>query len=1004
MNSLLRLPGFIRLAGFFTLLFLTSQCSVQHRYEWSEGPGYRYAVLNDPGDSGPGFHRMDGSETGVNFINQIDEKDMFQNRYLLNGSGVAMADVNGDGLCDIYFCRMEGNNQLYMNDGNWKFRETADESGVSFPGRFSTGAVFADTDGDNDMDLIVTAMGDPNAIFENDGNGKFTEITDRAGLESLPGRTGSTTMTLADIEGDGDLDLFVANYKRISKRDQNPIFTSSGYTLSRPSNAEPNLLYINNGNGNFELAPFTGERFQSADGRPSSMKMDWSLSARFQDMDNDNDPDLYVCNDFQSPDRIWINNGSGNFKPISDLAIRKTSLSSMAVDFSDSDKDGDMDYFIAEMLSREHSRRKTQMGAMKFSDVPPGLIKNRPQIMQNTFFLNRDNLEYAEISRYSGLHASEWTWSVMFLDVDLDGWEDIILTTGHLFDVQDSDTANRIRSMTIKSLEELQKTIMMYPPLKTPNFIFRNRGDLTFEETGKTWGFSESTISHGIAAGDLDNDGDMDVVINNLNENAGLFRNESSGSRMAVRLKGEKSNTRGIGSKIGFRDKNGIQTKEINAGGLYLSSSQPQVTFACSEPASIEVTWRSGKKSIIDDAKCGYIYEIDEIAALENKTKPEENTRPVFEDVSHLISHRHHERLYDDFKRQPLLPNRLSQTGPGIAWFDIDGDRDDDLIVTSGKGGTAGIFRNLGNGKFSSKRVRIKNDGDQTGIVGIAVGLTEKQFVFGISNYEGKSVPGGVVTNPAGDKIFDLPESISTTGPLSAADYDLDGDLDLFVGGRTIPGQYPAPSSSVLYLNENGSFITDETNSGVLNEIGMVSGSVFSDIDTDGDPDLVLAMEWGPVTILLNNNGSFENRTESYGLTDFSGWWNGITTGDFNNDGKPDIIASNWGLNSKYHAHPDHPLKIYYEDFDANGTLDIVEAHFDGLLNKLVPERGLSCMSNAMPVVKTRLPTYKQYSIAGLSEIIGVDPGGCRSVKASVLEHMVFINRTDYFETGYPAG
>ncbi len=1010
----------------------------QDKLTWHQETGYRWAKLPVPKSGKPGFTLLPPAQTGIESVNSLTQEQMAANRFLLNGSGVAVGDIDGDGLADLYFARLDGANILYKNLGNWKFKDITKEAGVACANQFSSGAAFADIDGDGDLDLLVTAMGGPNACFLNDGKGKFTDITEESGIVSS---LGATTMALADIDGDGDLDLYVANYKTKTVQDLYPpqalVIDSTvqkigatyvvrpefqqhysvqvrGNRLERFEFAEPDALYLNDGKGRF-IKSDPEKIFFEESGAPAPPETDWGLTARFQDVDDDGDPDLYVCNDYESPDRLWLNDGTGRFYAAPKLAMRNQSASSMGVDFADIDRDGHADFFLAEMLSREHQRRKTQMGPMSPTPIAIGQIDNQPQYMRNTLFRNRGDGTYAEIAQYSGVQASEWSWSPLFLDVDLDGYEDLLVVTGHFYDAMDSDTQLKLKTIDNAFYNQLQSEIFAYPRLETPNFIFRNQGDLTFKDVSKAWGFDTSDIGHGMASGDFDNDGDLDVVINRLDVPAAVYRNEALAPRLAVRLAGLAPNTQGIGAKIKVLGGPVAQSKEVISGGSYVSASDPMHTFAArkgleagnaGDDLTIEVTWRNGKRSVVQNAKPNRLYEIDESGAqtpVSTNHVAERAPKPFFEDVSHLLNHAHHEDPYDDFARQPLLPNRLSQLGPGVAWHDLDGDGRDELIIASGKGGELAIYSAVRNGNGGFKRdarfiLRAKQD--QTTVLGWTKKNGAAALLLGYSNFE-DGTPGNAGAQSydfkTGQSLQNISGGMASTGPMTLADYDNDGDLDLFIGGRTIPGRYPQPASSRLYRNENDSFILDEANSARLENIGLVSGAVFSDVDGDGDPDLILAVEWGPITVWRNTNGTFADATVELGLAEYRGWWNGVTTGDLDEDGRLDLIATNWGLNSKYHASAEHPLQIYYSDFDNNGTLDIVETHFDSARQELVPERGLSCMSSAIPYIRQRLPTYNEFGGAGVQDILGHRLTQANEVKANTLAHAVFFNTGDGF-------
>ncbi|MEM7395593.1 MAG: VCBS repeat-containing protein, partial [Verrucomicrobiota bacterium] len=443
-------------------------------------------------------------------------------------------DVDGDGRLDIYFCGMQSENRLYRNRGGWRFEDITERAGVQHAGQFSTGAVFADIDGDHDLDLFVTTLGGDHACYLNDGSGRF-EPTDRfdPGADSA-----GTTMALADIDADGDLDLYLTRYKvkpakllfnpeelvpeKIAVREKAGVRLKSPYHqhyIIRTRNgrnqlletAEPDGLFINDDGRFFHREKIEGPRFKDEAGQPARAAKGWGLTAKFHDLNGDGLPDLYVCNDFWTPDEIWLNDGEGGFRAIDPVAVRHTSMATMSVDFSDIDRDGDVDFFLTDMLSRDYKRRKIQMGAMSPTPLAIGAIENRPQYMRNMLFLNRGDSTWAETAWFSGLEASEWSWASLFFDVDLDGYEDLFITTGHLHDIQDSDMDTMTARMEQPGDGYRADLLLLYPALSLTNLFFRNRGDLTFEETGRAWGLTEGDFSHGAATADLDNDGDLDL-------------------------------------------------------------------------------------------------------------------------------------------------------------------------------------------------------------------------------------------------------------------------------------------------------------------------------------------------------------------------------------------------------------------------------------------------------------------------------------------------------------
>lgn len=1013
-----------------------SQCALAAEgLKWEVGPGHRRAKLNVPAAGKTGFTLLSPEALGIRWTNFIAPDRYAARQNLMNGSGLAAGDYDGDGWCDLYLCNKEGPNGLFRNLGNWKFENVTARAGVACTNQTSTGAVFADINGDARLDLLVTSFTGPNACFLNLGDGRFTNITSASGLNA---KGGCTSMALGDMDGDNDLDLYVCYFGieailrdggAYSYRMVNGQPRVTGQYAKRLTIAdgrimelgEPDIYYVNDGKGRFSPVDWK-QTFRDENGQGMAPQPDFGLAVQIRDINGDGFPDIYICNDFQTPDRLWLNDGRGRFRAVERLALRNMSYASMGADFADIDRDGRLDFFAVEMLSRDHTRLMNQSSPVTQFPRVIGAIENREEVPRNTLYWNRGDGTYAELAFYSGLAASDWSWTPIFIDVDLDGYEDVLVSNGHLHDVNDRDVQARRRSAPN---EDKVKAPLQYPRLDTPKAAFHNQRDLTFADVSAAWGFDSRDIAHGMVLADLDNDGDAEVIANCQNAAPLIYRNDSAANRLAVRLKGASPNTQGIGGKITVSGGPVTQTQEIICGGRYLSGDDPVRVFATgtsNNSLKVEVTWRNGKRSVVPQALHNHLYEIDESAAeipqpSENAASPAK-MRPapdastkvsagtsLFRDVSSLISHTHTEQPYDDFARQPLLPKKLSQPGPSVVWFDLDDDGNDELIVGSGKGGSLAVYRNDGKGGFSRLPSNVPSmpaAGDLTGIVAMPGSAGRKSTLWvGLCNYEtaATNLPSVLqyeYANGAFSETLGLPAMPSSVGPLALADIDADGDLDLFVGGRVIAGRYPEPATSALFRNANGKFALDAENSRAFEKIGLITAALFSDVNGDGEPDLILACEWGPIRLLQNNQGTFQDVTAAFGLAGLVGSWNSVTAGDLNGDGLMDIIAGNWGLNSLYHRAPQGPWHLYYGDFNADAQVHLLEGYLNLALQKIIPWRDMALVGAVLPWVPERLTSHKVYGRSTVAQILG--DRNATQLQANTLASTVFLNRGEKFE------
>ena len=955
--------------------------------------------------------------SGVNHVNELKREHHL--KLVETGSGVAISDYDQDGLPDIYLLSTDGPNRLYKNLGGFKFEDVTQQAGVngSINGQnvWAAGATFGDLDNDGDPDLLVCNMGARNLLYTNQGDGTFVETAGQAGLAY---QGASKIGSFCDYDADGDLDIYLLTNQIAELDGKATINMVDGVPAVHPDYAdfyqliegrvvqagERDRLYQNNGDGTFadvsELAGIAGH--------------DLGLSVTWFDFDGDGWQDIYVGNDFKTPDHLYRNQGDGTFVDVIDSVTHHTPWFSMGADAGDLNNDGHVDLMVADMSGSSHYKQKVNMGDM--ADSGWFLVYGKPrQYMRNAVFANTGTGRFMDLAFMADLDSTDWTWSVRFADLDNDGRLDVYITNGHSRNANDSDIVNEFREkMKTMSKQEIAELRFDIPPLLEKNLIYQNQGNFQFESKGSQWQLDHEGVSNGASFADLDRDGDLDLVVNNLEEKATVYRNDSgNGNRVLVELRGTTSNCFGVGARVEIwhgDDSANYQNQTIIPVRGYISSGEPIAHFGLGDDLlkRMKITWPNGNVQEFLDVPVNRHLLILEAAGKRTETDPK---------VAHFVdastqcnmNYNHREMEFDDFQREPLLPYQLSQLGPGVAWGDINRDGYPEPFIGGARMFSGIMYVNEKGGRFKIIPGPWQNhqncedmgclffDCDSDGDDDLYVASGGNEVATGNNKYRDRLYlnDGSGKFSVAKDDV--LPDLTDSSGAVAAADFDRDGDLDLFIGSRSVPGKYPLSPKSRLLKNNNGKFVdvTQEIASGLF-DCGMVNSGIWSDFDADGWVDLILAVDWGPLTILRNNNGeNFENITRDVGLAEETGWWHGVAAGDLDNDGDLDYVVTNNGLNTKYHTDSEHPHRLYYSDFDENGTLDLVEAEFEGSTE--YPMRGRSCSSRCMPFIADKFKTFHDFALADLNDIYENEATERPYLQVTTLQSSVFWNEADGF-------
>ena len=944
------------------------------------------------------FTPIPASESGLNVQNPYDDPAMWTTRFQefstgAIGSGLAIGDVDGDGLADIFVANKTRPNQLFRQVGPFKFVDITAAAGVAGPAAangvgWKTGVTMADVNNDGFLDIYVCRFNAPNLLYLNDGHGHFKEAAQQAGIALV---SGSVIGAFEDYDRDGKLDLLVLC--NISDAKRSP-------------DGEAPRLYHNRGDGTFEdVSVQAGLSRDPIHGH----------SATWFDSNGDGWPDLYIASDFAPPDHFYRNNGDGTFTDVLTTAVPHTTWFSMGSDSADINNDGLFDLFVAEMAGTTHYKSKVAMGDMG------GLVNYMdtlvtPQYMKNAVFLNSGADRFLEIAKLTGLGSTDWTWSPRFEDLDNDGWVDLHVTNGMVRPFIDSDLLNKVKKL--QSQAEIVALIKSKPPQNETHLAFHNDHNLHFTKVQKDWGLDHNGVSFGSALADLDNDGDLDLVYVNFEDTISVYRNDCPvGNSITVQLKGTTSNKFGVGAQAIAQTGQGVQTRRVSVARGALSSSAPIMHFGLgTDPsvAELEIRWPGGQVQKFKNLAANARYVITEPAGPA-KLPAALRSRPIdkgyFQDQAPALGldFVNQERVFNDMARpaQSLLPNRMNTLGGGIAWGDANGDGHPDLFFAGGAGHGSALYLNDGNGHYARSRQQqpwddtiereamsalfldVNRDGAMDLLVTAGSVEVDKTSDLLRSHLYLNNGSGKFTEAPASQ--FKLPPFSASV--VCAADFDHTGALGVFIGGRVVPGEYPTTPESTLLANRDGNLVdVTDVACPALRKCGMVTAALWTDVDGDGWSDLLVAGEWMSLRLFHNNgHGTFTEATAEAGFAEQTGWWNSLTAADVNNDGAIDYLAGNVGLNTKYQANKDHPAGIYYVDVEKNGKPEIIESEYEG--DKLFPVRGRSCSSRAMPSLKEKFPTFHDWGAALLPEIYTDEKlAGALHLTATQLASGVFIN------------
>ena len=958
-----------------------------------------------------GFELLSVEKTGIDFNNAITETETLNHIYynqIYSGAGVAIGDINNDGLPDVFFCGNKVNDKLYLNKGDFKFEDISKNSKITRSPGWSWGVTMADVNSDGYLDIYVSRNGESmtpsdreNKLFINNKDLTFTESANKYGLADAGF---SSQAVFFDMDNDGDLDMYQVNQipdARLFKRYKN--IPKKRYKLYTDK------IYKNE-NGKYKDVSKEANLIN---------RYTYGLSVSASDLNNDGWVDLYVSNDYDQPDFLYYNNGDGTFKNVVNEKLKHISRFSMGTDTGDINNDGYMDIFTLDMASEDHYRSKTNMKSMNAQEFKQMTdIGDHYQYMFNTLQINNGLGEFSDIAQIAGLAKTDWSWAGLMVDVDNDGFKDIVISNGVKKDVRNNDFLTGLYEKLKTNSQDFFEMSKLAPSNPLPNYIYKNKNGFEFENVTSKWNFALPSFSNGISYGDLDNDGDLDLVINNIDSPASIYKNNASGNFFKVEFEGAEKNKFGYDTKVVIHHNNKIQTAENTVTRGYFSSIEPKLFFGLGldkEVDKVEVFWKDGKYKVYNNITANTILKVRHSdAVMDENQKDKVKRKPLLKQISSEsigLSYKHLENEFDEFKEEILLPHNISQNGPYSSVADVNNDGLEDLFIGGSKDTSGILYLQNKEGKFKRSISQPWEKDKASEDLGV--------LFFDIDNDNDKDLfitSGGSEYKQGNPKLQDriylndgkgfftktinrLPKIYESSQCVKESDIDNDGDLDLFIGTRLISGKYTHPASSYFLINNNGFFKkSSQKNIKEFEDLGMVTDASFSDIDNDGDEDLLVVGEWMQIQVFENKKGFFKNATNKYGLNNLSrGFWWSITKGDIDNDGDDDFIVGNLGRNNKFKATKEHPFKVYANDFDNNGTNDVVLAKY--YKDAYVPLRGKECTTQQMPYVSEKFKDYHSFASSKLLDILPKDKiEGAVIYQIENFESIVLINENGRFK------